>query len=155
MLSIKRGIVFYIDPPDDLFSKFLLKYSGEMVYKDFVEITLTGEGTKAIVERFKEVGERFGRHNFRVLSIWFSSSLRYDFVVSGIDSHGPANIIFGKKEDKILLLKDFVKFLKEYAIPIARFSYYIIRIAKELGIVDWLFSKYPEYRSYTSREYAV
>lgn len=145
----KRGVVFYIDPPDDFISRGLIESLRESVSKDFEEITLTGEGTKMIIEEFRREGERFGRHNFRVLSIWFSQSLRYDFVANGIDSYGPADMIFGEKEDRIVFLKNFIKFLKEYGIPIARFAYYVIGIVKELGFQDWLFSEYPEYRSYT------
>jgi hypothetical protein len=150
-INRKCGIVFYIDPPDDFISRSFLRSLRESVFKDFEEITLTGEGTKMIVEELRKEGERFGRHNFRVLSISFSQSLRYNFVVNGIDSHGPADMIFDKKEDKILFLKNFIKFLKEYGIPIVRFAYYAIRIAKELGFQDWLFSRYPEYRDYKSK----
>lgn len=153
-INRKHGVVFYIDPPDDFISRSLLRSLRESVFKDFEEITLTGEGTKMIVEELRKEGERFGRQNFRVLSIWFSQSLRYSFVVNGIDSHGPADMIFDKKEDRILFLKNFIKFLKEYGIPIARFAYYVIRIAKELGFQDWLFSRYPEYRSYKSEGHA-
>jgi hypothetical protein len=110
----------------------------------FEEVILAGRGVEKIRESFRETAEKkFRRKNFTVLAIVFPYPESGSFLAQGIDSHGPATIVFGKRPEKLSLFKELVRIINEYGIPAVRIAYYITGIAKNLGELGWLMSTYP------------
>lgn len=145
-----NGVVFYFESSEDEKGQNplegILMRSFKKLWNDhgFEEVILTGRGVEKIKESFREIAEKeFRRENFTVIAFVFPYLESESYLIQGIDSNGPATIGFTKKPEKVGFFKEFVRIINGYVIPALRIAYYITGIAKNLGELGWLMSKYP------------
>jgi hypothetical protein len=162
----RAGIILFIDPPEAVRRGKDISYDSRNPLEAFTwnnimslqkerelePIIIAGEGVDAIREEFRNEALGFGRRNFKAMAIILPFLPFKRFIVEGIDMNGPSTLVFDKKEEKENIFKKVVKWIKDYAIPITNFAYLIIKIAKELGLSDWLSSMYPSYQPYIHEE---